>query len=150
VRPVSVPDPPEQWPLGRLLSTAARMVEHDWNTWLAQHELTHAGLLALYALRSGPLTQRALATASQVEEQTMSRVLGRLERNGQITRVRDQHDRRRLVVERTDKGAAIADVALRGNVAERLVADRVADQVLFRAELVRLIEAIHADRDAQP
>src|SRR5512133_1871829 len=65
----------EDWSLGRLLSTAARLVEHDWNSWLASHELTHAALLALHALRHGPLTQRQLAAANRVEEQTMSRAL---------------------------------------------------------------------------
>ena len=36
-----------------------------------------------------------------VEEQTMSRVLDRLERAGYVTRQRDTADRRRLVVRRT-------------------------------------------------
>ena len=46
--------------------------------WLATHDLTHAGLLALHALQAGPLTQRQLAAANRVEEQTMSRVVARL------------------------------------------------------------------------
>jgi MarR family transcriptional regulator, organic hydroperoxide resistance regulator len=65
----------DDWSLGRLLSTAARLIEHDWNDWLAKHDLTHAGLLALQALQGGPLTQRQLAAANRVEEQTMSRVV---------------------------------------------------------------------------
>src|SRR4051794_31338019 len=60
LRNVTVPDT-EDWSLGRLLSTAARLIEHDWNAWLATHDLTHAGLLALHALERGPLTQRSLA-----------------------------------------------------------------------------------------
>jgi len=39
------------------------MVEHDWNAWLAGHDLTHAGFLALHGLASGPLPQRELAAA---------------------------------------------------------------------------------------
>ncbi len=119
------PYPPGQWSLGRLLSTAARMVDHDGNAWLADHGLTHAGLLALHALQAGPLTQRELATASRVEEQTMSRVLERLERNGHITRQRDQQDRRRLIIQCTEKGARIWAEASCADVGERLVADRV-------------------------
>src|SRR6187551_1077936 len=71
LRVVNVPDT-EDWSLGRLLSTAARLIEHDWNALLTTHDLTHAGLLALHALQAGPLTQRKLAAASRVEEQTMS------------------------------------------------------------------------------
>lgn len=145
------PDSAEDWPLGRLLSTAARLVEHDWNSWLAQLGITHAGLLALHALRAGPMTQRALAAHSQVEEQTMSRVLERLERNGHVTRRRDAVDRRRLVVERTTAGAAVAEDAVKDNAAERLVVGRVQDPEAFRAELVRLITAVRANRqDAEP
>lgn len=132
--------------MGRLLSTAARLVEHDWNSWLAQQGLTHAGYVALHALRDGPMTQRALASHSQVEEQTMSRVLERLERNGHVTRHRDPADRRRLVVERTSAGASVADDAARANAAERLVVDRVQDPERFRAELVLLITAVRAGR----
>ena len=44
------------WSLGRLLSTAARLVEHDWNHWLARHDLTHAGFLALHTLGPDALT----------------------------------------------------------------------------------------------
>lgn len=140
------PESAEDWPLGRLLSTAARLVEHDWNSWLAEQGITHAGFVALHVLREGPMTQRELAGHSQVEEQTMSRVLERLERNGHVTRRRDPGDRRRLVVERTPAGAGVADDAVRANAAERLVVDRVEDPDRFRAELVRLISAVRAGR----
>ena len=82
--------------MGRLLSTAARLVEHEWNAALARLDLTHAGLLTLHALVAGPHTQRQLAGLSYVEEQTMSRVLDRLERSGYVTRERDARDRRRM------------------------------------------------------
>lgn len=107
-------------------------------------------MLALHALRAGPLTQRALAARSQVEEQTMSRVLERLERNGHITRRRDTEDRRRLVIERTPAGAAVAEDAVRDNAAERLVVTKVADPETFRRELIRLITAVQAGRDEPP
>ena len=55
LRIVNAPDAAD-WSLGRLLSTAARLIEHDWNAWLATHDLTHAGLLALHGLEGGPLT----------------------------------------------------------------------------------------------
>jgi MarR family transcriptional regulator, organic hydroperoxide resistance regulator len=140
-RPAGHPgDPgPADWSLGRLLSTAARMVEHDWNAWLAERGVTHAGLLALDALDQGPLTQRQLAAASRVEEQTMSRVLGRLERTGHVERRRDTVDRRRLVVSLTASGRDVLGQIRAADVADALVADRLSDPTSFRAELVRLV-----------
>ncbi|WP_331714237.1 MarR family winged helix-turn-helix transcriptional regulator [Auraticoccus cholistanensis] len=131
----------ESWPLGRLLSTAARHVEREWNAWLGERGLTHAGLLVLHALAEGPRTQRQLAAASQVEEQTMARVLERLERTGHVSRRRDPADRRRVLVQRTALGAAAyAEVSADG-VADRLVGGPLSDPEGFRAELVRLVRA---------
>jgi DNA-binding MarR family transcriptional regulator len=135
---------PEGWSLGRLLSTAARLVEHEWNGWLAERGITHAGLLALDALDAGPLTQRRVAAASRVEEQTMSRVLDRLQRTGHVERRRDTVDRRRLVVSLTPRGRAVLDQIRTADIADVLVADHLRDAAAFRAELVRLIGAISA------
>jgi DNA-binding MarR family transcriptional regulator len=135
-------DGPESWSLGRLLSTAARLVEHDWNTWLAERDLTHAGLLALDALADGALTQRQLAAASRVEEQTMSRVLDRLARTGHVERRRDTVDRRRLVVSLTPPGRAVLEEIHSADVADILVAAHLDDPQAFRAELVRLVSAM--------
>jgi DNA-binding MarR family transcriptional regulator len=129
----------QDWSLGRLLSTAARLVEHDWNDWLATHDLTHAGLLALHALQAGPLTQRQLAAANRVEEQTMSRVVARLERAGYVTRERDHADRRRLVINRTDRGSRVFARVQVDEVSDQLVAQRIADPRQFRTELVRIV-----------
>jgi MarR family transcriptional regulator, organic hydroperoxide resistance regulator len=135
-------DGPDRWSLGRLLSTAARLVEHDWNAWLAERGLTHAGLLALDALEEGALTQRQLAAASRVEEQTMSRVLDRLERTGHVERRRDTVDRRRLVVTLTPSGRHVLDQIKSTDIADVLVAEHLADPAAFREELLRLVMAI--------
>ncbi len=94
----------ETWPTGRLLSSAARLVEHEWNAHLAQWGLNHASIAVLHILMAGPLTQRELATAVQVEDQTMSRIVERLERSTYIERRRDEGDRRRLAVSLTTQG----------------------------------------------
>ena len=133
---------PESWSLGRLLSTAARLVEHEWNGWLAERGITHAGLLALDALDEGPLTQRQAAAASRVEEQTMSRVLDRLQRTGHVERRRDTVDRRRLVVSLTRSGRDALDAIKSTDVADVLVAEHLVDPARFREELVRLVIAI--------
>jgi DNA-binding MarR family transcriptional regulator len=117
-------------------------VEHDWNAWLAERGLTHAGLLALDALEGGALTQRQLAAASRVEEQTMSRVLDRLARTGHVERRRDTVDRRRLVVSLTRPGRDVLDQINSTDIAEILVAEHLADPAAFRQELVRLVTAI--------
>jgi MarR family transcriptional regulator, organic hydroperoxide resistance regulator len=135
-----------EWSLGRLLSMAARLVEQEWNSWLASRDLTHAGLLALHALRSGPRTQRELAAASMVEEQTMSKVLDRLERAGYVTRERDPADRRRLVVRRTPAGEQAYQAAIDADVANTIVTARLDDPGAFRGELVQLIAGLLAAR----
>jgi MarR family transcriptional regulator, organic hydroperoxide resistance regulator len=144
LRIVNVPDT-EDWSLGRLLSTAARLIEHDWNAWLATHDLTHAGLLALHALEGGPLTQRQLAAASRVEEQTMSRVVARLERAGYVSRERDPSDRRRLVIARTPQGSAVFAKVQAEGVSDHLVERWIDDPEQFRAELVRLVASRRRD-----
>jgi MarR family transcriptional regulator, organic hydroperoxide resistance regulator len=92
------------WPTGRLLSTAARLVEHAWAEALDKLGLTHAGIIALHLLDGGPLSQTDLASRARVETQTMSRTIERLERQGFVARQPDPADRRRHVVTRTDAG----------------------------------------------
>jgi len=96
----------EHWPTGRLLSTAARLVEHAWVEALEARGLTHAGMIALHFLDAGPLTQSELARLAKVENQTMSRTVERLERSGFIERRADPADRRRQIVTRTAAGDA--------------------------------------------
>ncbi len=107
--PLSAPPPGtelEDWPTGRLLSAAARLVEHAWNAHLTEWDLNHAGLAVLHVLLAGPLTQRDLALRTQVEDQTMSRTVERLERSGYVERHRDPADRRRVLVSLTTQGRA--------------------------------------------
>jgi DNA-binding MarR family transcriptional regulator len=99
-------DHTDEWPTGRLLSTAARLVEHAWIEALDRHGLTHAGLVALHLLDAGPLSQTDLARRARVETQTMSRTIERLEREGFVARQSDVADRRRQVVTRTEAGHA--------------------------------------------
>ncbi|WP_104200419.1 MarR family winged helix-turn-helix transcriptional regulator [Cryobacterium sp. Y29] len=106
-RPAPVQESLACWPTGRLLSTAARLVEHAWVEALDQLGLTHAGMIVLHLLGPGPLSQTELAHAARVQAQTMSRTLERLEREGYVERTRDERDARRHSVVRTDAGAAV-------------------------------------------
>jgi DNA-binding MarR family transcriptional regulator len=138
-----------EWPLGRLLSMAARLVEQDWNSWLASRGMTHAGLLALHVLQSGPRTQRELAAACMVEEQTMSRVLDRLERAGHVTRERNPADRRRLAVQATPAGLRAYQDAIESDVANTIITRQLTEPDAFRRMLIQLIGGLLTDRGDQ-
>ncbi|WP_222706691.1 MarR family winged helix-turn-helix transcriptional regulator [Lacisediminihabitans profunda] len=131
------------WPTGRLLSTAARLVEHVWVDALEQLGLTHAGLIVLHLLGSGALSQTELAHRARVETQTMSRTLERLEREGYVARHKHPDDGRRHVVTRTDKGQEVWAAA------RNLEADlfpSIADNAQMRASLLEIIRTTTADR----
>jgi DNA-binding MarR family transcriptional regulator len=114
------PDP-AHWPVGRLLSAASRRVERDWNAHLATWDLNHASLPVLVHLVRSPMSQRELAAACGVTEQTMSRVLARMERTGYVTRTPHPDDRRRHVIAITEAGRAALAVASDREHAEELV-----------------------------
>ena len=89
---------------GRLLGTAARLVEHSWNARLREHGVSHAGLIVLSTLGRGPTSQRDLADDQHVTEQTIGRTIAHLESTGHVIRRSDPADRRRRVVELTESG----------------------------------------------
>lgn len=97
----------DSWPTGRLLSTAARLVEHAWHESLENLGLSHTGLVALHHLGEGPLSQAELARCARVNNQNLSRTLERLETDGFIARVPSPDDARRRLVTRTPAGGAI-------------------------------------------
>lgn len=119
VRP-GEPRAPGQWPTGRLLSAVARRVERDWNLHLSQWDLNHASLPVLYLLAGGPRSQRELAHGSGVTEQTMSRIIVRLERLGYVERRPHTDDRRRHEVLLTPAGRAALSEAGDPRVAEQM------------------------------
>jgi MarR family transcriptional regulator, organic hydroperoxide resistance regulator len=135
----------ENWPTGRLLSAAARLVEHEWNTHLSQWDLNHAGLPVLHVLFGGDHTQRELAASIGVEDQTMSRTLDRLERSGYVERHRDPADRRRVVVTLTGPGRSACREAVATHRSETIFAE-VEDLPELRRSLVAVIEHLSRQR----
>ena len=97
-------DDPAHWPVGRLLSAAARLAERRVTQRYAAHGLSHASAPVLYLLLAGPRSQRELAHAMGVTEQSLSRVVARLESLGHIERSPDPTDRRRHLVSLTEQG----------------------------------------------
>ncbi len=147
-----VSDDPRDWTVGRLLSAVARRVERDWNAHLALWDLNHASLPVLLHLLGGPHSQRELAVACAVTEQTMSRVLARLERNGHVTRASPADDRRRHEITITAAGRLACLQAADATRAEALVTDALDDQQLnqLRSLLAQVISAQVATHGADP
>ncbi len=131
------------WPTGRLLSTAARLVEHRWIQTLERVGLTHAGLVVLHLLDAGPLSQTELAARAKVETQTMSRTLDRLEREGYVERERHPQDGRRHVITRTPAGRAAWESA---RTLEADLFPTLSDQSAIRQTLLEIIRASSAGR----
>lgn len=136
-------DDPSGWATGRLLSTAARLVEHRWNEGLLTHGLTHAGFNVIAHLLVGPLSQHEIAGLTKVEDQTISRTLDRLERQGHIAREQDSADRRRRIVTVTGSGREAFTTVARSQLDLDLVDRRVAEHCdvgAFRAALLALVD----------
>lgn len=118
------------WSTGRLLTTAARLVEQSWNQRLAELDVTHAGFTALAVLATqGPLRQAQLAELVHVQAQTIGKTLNRLESRGHIERTRGDDDRRSQTVRITDKGRETLE---KGRDIERTL---VSDEALLSPEL---------------
>lgn len=102
----------DRWPTGRLLSMAARLVEQSWEHVLREYNMSSAGLVVLHVVALGPATQREIAHACRVTDQTASRTIERLERLGYVTRQIDPRDERRKSVSRTPSGRKVYEALL--------------------------------------
>ncbi len=131
----------EHWPTGRLLSTAARLVEHSWNEKLGAIGLTHAGVIAIEVLNAqGPMTQAQLAQFVRVQAQTMGKTLSRLEAHGHIVRVRSTSDRRSHVVSLTERGKEAVAAAV--EMERSVLASASIDPELLRQELKAVVREL--------
>lgn len=131
------------WATGRLLSHVSRDLERRWNAHLDAWGLNHASMPVLLALLAQNHSQRELAAASDVTEQTMSRVVARLERLGYVERTSDAHDARRRLVHLTDSGRTVVlQAAQRGPGEEMATRGLDHDQVAaLREILVTMVRA---------
>lgn len=131
----------DHWPTGRLLSTAARLVEHSWNEKLGAIGLTHAGVIAIEVLDAqGPMTQAQLAQYVRVQAQTMGKTLSRLEAHGHIVRVRSTSDRRSHVVSLTEQGKEAVAAAV--EMERSVLASASIDPDLLRQELQAVVREL--------
>jgi len=141
---VSTENSRDDWVTGRLLATAARLVEHAWNARLRADGVSHAGLIVLSTLGRGPSSQRELAADQHVTEQTIGRTIAHLEATGHVIRRSDPADRRRRLVGLTESGSGL--LAEMFDTGERLTDDILraegVDVPQFRKALTTLISAI--------
>ena len=135
-----------EWSTSRLLTTAARIVEHSWNEKLLSIGITHAGLTTLGVLeREGTLTGVRLAQLVHVQAQTVGRTLDRLEKRGLVTRLRNTADRRSQRITLTSAGLQALERAK--NIEHELMAgDGLASQDL-RDRLTTVINVLGVKKD---
>jgi DNA-binding MarR family transcriptional regulator len=131
----------DDWPTGRLLSTAARLVEHSWEKVLRSQDMTHAGLIVLHSIAGGPASQRDIAKNARVTDQTMSRTIDRLERAGYVTRDTDPRDERRRVIAITDAGRLTYERLLTLEKVDAALSVGVGDVAALREQLLRLVRS---------
>jgi DNA-binding MarR family transcriptional regulator len=132
----------DDWPTGRLLSVAARLIEQRWRERLDEVGLTHAGLIVLHLLADRPLTLGELAKRARVTAQTMGRTVDTLGRDSRVRIVVDPADRRRRVVERTEVGARTLETL--GGL-EASMFPVLADPAAFRDQLLQIIRHVGGD-----
>ncbi|WP_111765325.1 MarR family winged helix-turn-helix transcriptional regulator [Nakamurella deserti] len=149
---MTTPDERASWATGRLLSTAARLVEQSWNNRLRDSRVSHAGVIVLSLLAGGPATQRELAGSQHMTEQTAGRTIAHLEATGHLRRTADPRDRRRRVVEITDGGRALlAEMYTASESAtDEVIAADGGDVAAFRAVLQRLIATYETSSPTAP
>ncbi len=137
--------------VGRLqfaLARSSRLLRETATGGLTPTQLAVLGVL----LREGPRQLTELAAAERINPTLLSRVVGRLEDDGLVTRSAQEQDRRSYLVSITDAGRALAEDLRHERclaLAERLARlDPAAAETLFAAlpALEALADQLAADR----
>ena len=135
--------------LARLVSTRTlRDPLHDLHPDLTPPQ-THV-LAALSLAEGGVLPTNALAQRICASAPTMTGLIDRLEKQGLVTRSRDDDDRRLVLVRLTDAGratVAVLDVHITERLTHMLQALEVEDRDTFVRLMGRIIDAIPTATD---
>ena len=139
----------DSWSIGRLLNTAARLNERSENERLKAHGITLSGVTLLRALPvRTAVSQARLADLLHIKPQTAGKTAERLELRGFLRRVRDQDDRRLVLVTLTAPGRRLL-LTLEAEQEEFDRTTGLADQD-FRAALENIIVSLRpAGSDAE-
>ncbi|MEX3609650.1 MarR family transcriptional regulator [Rothia sp. LK2588] len=136
------------WSINRLLSTAARILEHSWNNQLKELGLTHAGVTALEVIsREGTVSQVRVASIVGVQAQTMGKTLARLESHGHVYRTRNSVDRRSYLLGITPKGKEV--LAQAKEIDRILASSGELAKPEFRQMLVRVVHELSQQDGAE-
>ncbi|MGC5627084.1 MarR family winged helix-turn-helix transcriptional regulator [Georgenia sp. Z1344] len=142
-----VGEDPSRWPTGRLVSAVARRAERELDARLVGHGLSHATMPILATLLPWPRSQRQIAALIGITEQTLSRHIVALERQGHVRRSTDATDGRRRLVELTEHGrATMTDVVPR--LREATAGERALDAgetAALRTLLLKMVSATERD-----
>jgi DNA-binding MarR family transcriptional regulator len=128
------------WLAGQLSATAAGLVADALATDGLRRQ--HYAVMSALAER-GAVSQAALGRRLSIDRSDMHALLNDLERDDLVTRVRDQDDRRRMLIDLTPSGArALKRLDKRiGAAQEKLMAPlSAADRRELRRLLTRLVE----------
>lgn len=104
---------PETPPVGLQLARAARLIGRAFDAALAEADGSIPVWLVLLNVKIHPAaTQRELAAAVGIREATLTHHLNAMEKDGLLTRRRDENNRRVHIIELTEAGeAAFAQLA---------------------------------------
>jgi MarR family transcriptional regulator, lower aerobic nicotinate degradation pathway regulator len=122
-----------------LAGQVARRAEVLVGDALAQEGVRRQHFTVMTSLsEQGPASQATLGRRLWIDRSDLNAILNDLERDGLISRVRDEQDRRRNVVELTPRGAdALTRLDKRVDAAQRSLLEPLS--VTDRRELVRLL-----------
>ncbi|THJ66245.1 MarR family transcriptional regulator [Arthrobacter echini] len=135
----------DHWSTSRLLTTAARLVEHAWTERLNSIGVTHAGVIALGVLsEQGAMTQARLAEHVRVQAQTMGKTLSHLESRGCVLREPHDADRRSQLLSISAVGRQVLDAT--DDIEPTLVTDGSLASEEFRGRLAAIITELGASR----
>jgi MarR family transcriptional regulator, organic hydroperoxide resistance regulator len=141
--------------VGYLVCYLAKLFTQFLTACLAPHEVYPGqfGVLLFLWVQDGQ-TQRELSRQVAIDEASMVRSIDRMERDGLVRRVRNEHDRRQINIFLTEKGRGLRDqlvpCALAGNaVATQSFTEEEQNQLsaLFHRMIVSLEDALSSQQE---
>ena len=131
------------------IGDAHRYLTSEMHESLAHVGLTMEEFKVLLELRGGPQTHGSLSRHLEVSTGAMTNRLDKLEREGLVSRARDPHDRRGVLLSLTDAGSERLDVYIdRGARRERQLLEGLTqtDKRRLNDLLSKLLDSLRAEQ----
>jgi len=141
--------------LGYLVNYLAKLFTQLLTASLAPHGVYPGqwGVLMFLWIQDGQ-TQRELSRQVAIDEASMVRAIDRMERDGLVRRVRNEHERRQINIFLTEKGRALRDQLIPGALAVNAVAttgftesEQTQVSALFHRMIASLEEALSSQQE---